>query len=118
MTIVKTNKQKYRWLSHRIGVSRHRRLIFITGARQTGKTTLVKAQFRELRYVNLDIVEEREALDELRTRAWGSVVGPSVLDEAQKLPSVFDKVKWAFNEGEIDFSIKPTPKRCGRLRIP
>lgn len=98
-------KHKYRWLNHRLAYSQNPRLIVITGARQTGKTTLVRARYPDLRYVNLDIVEEREALANLRTRSWGETVGPAVLDEAQKLPSLFDKVKWAFDEGEIDFSV-------------
>jgi len=32
-------------------------------------------------------------------------VGPAVLDEAQKEPSVFDKVKLAFDAGDIDFTV-------------
>ncbi len=102
---MKTNKHKYRWLNHRLKTSDSRRIIVITGARQTGKTTLVKARYPDLRYLNLDIIEERDVLATLRTRAWGATVGQAVLDEAQKLPSVFDKVKWAFDEKEIDFSV-------------
>lgn len=102
---MKTTNHKYRWLNHRLTSSENPRLIVITGARQTGKTTLVKARYPHLRYVNLDIIEEREMLANLRTRSWASVLGPAVLDEAQKLPSVFDKVKWAFDEKEIDFSV-------------
>jgi len=102
---MRTKHHKYRWLNHRLTPFENPRLIVITGARQTGKTTLVKARYPHLRYVNLDIIEERETLANLRTRSWASVVGPAVLDEAQKLPSVFDKVKWAFDEEEIDFSV-------------
>ena len=67
--------------------------IGLTGARQTGKTTLAKTCYRGLRYLNLDNIEEHGILRELRTAAWGRTVGPAVLDEAQKEPLVFDKVK-------------------------
>jgi predicted AAA+ superfamily ATPase len=42
---------------------------------------------------------------ELRTAAWGRTVGAALLDEAQKEPSVFEKVKWAFDAGEISFTV-------------
>ena len=105
MAIMKTNEQKYRWLSNRLLNVGAPRLIVITGARQTGKTTLVKDYYPDLQYFNLDIIEEREALSGLRTRAWASTVGNAIIDEAQKAPQVFEKVKWAFDEKKIKFSV-------------
>lgn len=102
---MRTKKKKFRWLNRRLADTDARTLIVITGARQTGKTTLVRLRFPALPYYNLDAIEERESLAALRTRAWAGTVGPAVLDEAQKEPSVFEKVKWAFDEGEIDFSV-------------
>ena len=55
----------------------------------------------DLRYLNLDAPEQREALRELRADTWAASVGEAVLDEAQKEPSLFDKVKYAFDAGEI-----------------
>lgn len=77
----------------------------VTGARQTGKTTLARLLYPELRYISLDEVEARLALRELPTRAWSAAVGPAILDEAQKEPSLFEKLKFAFDQGEIDFSV-------------
>ena len=77
----------------------------LTGARQTGKTTLARRMYPHLRYVNLDAIEEREATRGLRSRSWGGVVGPAVIDEAQKEPGVFDKVKLAYDERQISFSV-------------
>jgi hypothetical protein len=37
--------------------------------------------------------------------SWGREPGASILDEAQKEPVVFDKVKFGFDEGEIDFTV-------------
>lgn len=37
-------------------------LVLITGARQTGKTTIAKEVYSELTYFNLDIAEYREMI--------------------------------------------------------
>ncbi|MDI6809011.1 MAG: ATP-binding protein [Candidatus Eisenbacteria bacterium] len=77
----------------------------LTGARQTGKTTLAKAKYPELRYVNLDAPENREMLRKISTPAWAASVGNAVLDEAQKEPVVFEKVKYAYDDKGISFSL-------------
>lgn len=77
----------------------------ISGARQTGKTTLARDLYPDLRYVNLDAIEERETVRGLRTALWGKTIGPAVIDEAQKEPGVFDKVKYAYDEGSLRFSV-------------
>jgi len=96
---------RFRWLSERIPAADQRRIVVVTGARQTGKTTLARAVYPDLRYVNLDDVEAREALRATRTTAWARTVGHAVLDEAQKEPAVFEKVKYAFDEGSVDFTV-------------
>lgn len=94
-----------RFLTTRLPTPDTRRLVMITGARQTGKTTLAESTFAGLRYISLDEAEARAALRELPTRSWGSTVGQAVLDEAQKEPAIFEKLKFAFDRGEIDFSV-------------
>lgn len=81
------------------------RVVVVTGARQTGKTTLAKRVFGDLAYINLDAPENRDRLRELSSAAWGEVVGNATIDEAQKEPSVFEKVKYAFDEGGITFTV-------------
>lgn len=102
---MKSNLQRFRWLSTRLPRSDTRRLVVLTGARQTGKTTLARQLYADLRYVNLDAIEEREALRAIRTSAWARTVGAAVLDEAQKEPTVFDKVKYAYDEGTLGFTV-------------
>jgi len=102
---MRTNEQRFRWLATRLPSGRKRRVVILTGARQTGKTTLAKHLYPDLRYVNLDAIEEREAVRAIRTANWTRAVGPAVIDEAQKEPTVFDKVKLAFDEGAIAFSV-------------
>jgi len=78
----------------------------LTGARQVGKTTLARALYgSELRYLNLDSPGERERLKAVPAEAWGKVVGPAVLDEVQKAPGLLDKIKWAYDEGNLAFSV-------------
>ncbi len=98
------NSKRFRWLSDRLPGSELRRIAVITGARQTGKTTLARTAYSGLRYVNLDDVEARSALRSTRATAWAKTVGRAILDEAQKEPAVFEKVKYAFDAGDIDFS--------------
>lgn len=82
-----------------------RRLVVLTGARQTGKTTMAKAKYPTLGYINLDAPENRALLRNIHSASWGRSVGDAVLDEAQKEPEVFDKIKYAFDAGDITFSI-------------
>jgi len=95
------NLQRFRFLRPILQRLGRDRLLIITGARQTGKTTLARATFPELRYVNLDAVEAREVVRGVRTDAWAATIGPAILDEAQKEPEVFDKVKFAFDAGQL-----------------
>ncbi|MBI4690355.1 MAG: ATP-binding protein [Nitrospirae bacterium] len=97
--------QKYRFLSSFLPASSKRRLVVLTGARQTGKTTLARAKYPELRYINLDAPENREMLRKISTPMWGKTVGNAVLDEAQKEPVVFEKIKYAYDEKGISFSL-------------
>ena len=104
MTTMRTKRQLFRWLSTRLPSSSTRRVVVVTGARQTGKTTLARLTYPDLHYVNLDSVEDREALRGVQTASWARTVGRAVLDEAQKEPSVFEKIKWAFDAKEVDFT--------------
>jgi predicted AAA+ superfamily ATPase len=96
---------KYRYLSRQLPNLPTRRVVVLTGARQTGKTTLSKAIYPSLRYINLDAPENRDTLRQLSTLAWSDTVGNAVIDEAQKEPVVFEKVKYAFDEKGVDFTV-------------
>lgn len=103
--MTRSSLHKFRWMSRRLPKSSVRRLIVMTGARQTGKTTLARQAYSELRYVNFDAPENREFVRALRAMSWGKTLGAAVLDEAQKESTVFDKVKYSFDEGDIDFTV-------------
>ncbi len=98
------DKQRFRWLGARLPEPGGRRIVVLTGARQTGKTTLAKGKWPHLAYLNLDDLEERARLREVSAPGWGRTIGPAILDEAQKEPSLFEKVKFAYDGRDLDFS--------------
>jgi len=99
------NIQLFRFLAKRLPASSRKRLILLTGARQTGKTTLVKAIYPDLHYVNLDVPENREAVRSIASASWARDVGTAVIDEAQKELVVFEKIKYAYDDGALSFSV-------------
>ncbi len=44
-------------------------------------------------------------LEKVPTEAWDKVVGEAVFDEIQKVPSPFEKIKWAYEKRKINFSV-------------
>jgi len=96
--------------------------IFLFGARQTGKSTLVKKKFPEARYYDLlksDVYERlfrspwlfREELD---------MCSPNelvIVDEIQKIPPLLDEVHWLIHNRHLRFLLCGSSarklKRCG-----
>ncbi len=97
--------QKYRFLQSVLPDPGQQQLVLLTGARQTGKTTLVKRLYPQLRYINLDAPENRELLRNVPTAVWSRDIGNAVIDEAQKEPSVFEKTKYAWDDGNLSFCV-------------
>lgn len=83
LTIMSPNIHKYRYTSRRLQPSSARSIVVLTGARQTGKTTLCKAAYPSLRYINLDAAENRDTLRQLSTLAWADRVGCCYRAKAQ-----------------------------------
>lgn len=79
-------------------------IVLLTGARQTGKTTLLRSVYPELSYYNLDSVEYREQLNRISSFAWARDVGDAVIDEIQKEPELMNKIKFAYDEGDLNFT--------------
>lgn len=95
----------FRFLKQILPEASKKRIVVLTGARQTGKTTLVRNIYPDLAYINLDAPENREILSRVSSALWSESVGNALIDEAQKLPDIFEKVKFAFDEGDIHFSL-------------
>lgn len=94
-----------RYLSRILPSSKHSRLVLVTGARQTGKTTLIQDSYPRLPYFNLDAPENRETIQAVSSFSWGKDIGNAVFDEAQKAPAIFEKVKFAFDGKAVSFSV-------------
>ena len=73
------------------------RLLAITGARQTGKSTLARASFPDHAVIDLDSPHERARWERLEPEAWISRYPRAILDEAQKLPAIFETVKACYD---------------------
>ena len=76
-------------------------VIFLTGPRQSGKTTLARMTFPSFRYVSLEDLQRREeATDDprgfLRRVALGTGV---ILDEVQRTPDLFSYLQGLVDEG-------------------
>lgn len=78
---------------------RQDRILAVTGARQSGKTTLCERQLPENvqqahAYINFDDPEERLRFQRSPLAVLESLDAPLViLDEVQKIPSLFDPLK-------------------------
>jgi predicted AAA+ superfamily ATPase len=105
LPIMWENIQVNRMLVSQLPDTSNRTLLILTGARQTGKTTLVRAHYNGLAYYNLDAIEFREQLSSISSFRWSNDVGEAVIDEIQKEPALFDKIKYAFDEKGISFSV-------------
>ena len=95
----------HRYLCQGLPLESSRRLVLLTGARQTGKTTLIQDTYRGLPYFDLDAPENRETIQAVSSFSWGRDIGNAIFDEAQKEPAIFEKIKFAFDARAISFSV-------------
>jgi predicted AAA+ superfamily ATPase len=90
--------------------------IFLWGARQTGKSTLLKMQFPGQRTIDLLKSDEferynrRPALlrEELSLLAEGELV---IIDEIQKIPALLDEVHWLMSNRNLRFIMSGSSAR-------
>lgn len=66
----------------------------LTGARQVGKSTLLQNEFPEFGYLTFDDFDVREQARLDPQSLWGNT-DRLIIDEAQKLPGIFDAIKLA-----------------------
>lgn len=77
-------------------------VVAITGPRQSGKTTLAKTAFPQKRYVSLDDKNMREIASSNPGDFLKAFPEGAVIDEAQKVPDIFDAVKLVVDSGEYE----------------
>ncbi|WP_419950307.1 ATP-binding protein [Candidatus Palauibacter sp.] len=67
--------------------------VTVTGPRQSGKTTLCRATFPDLAYVDLDAPDERDFATSDPRRFLGRFGGGAILDEVQRVPELLSYLK-------------------------
>jgi len=79
----------------RRAAAKHGRIVVLTGARQTGKTTLVQHAFPDYEYISLEDPALRPEWSRLAAADWIRRHPRAVLDEVQKVPSLVETLKAA-----------------------
>jgi len=74
------------------------RIIVLTGARQTGKTTLAKMSFQGMRYIAVDDPVLTGQYSTLTAEQWNHSFPVAILDEIQKAPSLIETIKVVHDE--------------------
>lgn len=78
--------------------SRFGRVIVVTGARQTGKTTLVKEVFPNYPYISIEDPVTVEQYKSLSAAQWNSTYPNAILDEIQKEPQLVESIKAVYDQ--------------------
>ena len=92
------------YLRHLLGLDVARCLL-LTGARQTGKTTLLRREFPSFAYYSLDEPLEREAILRRPSRWWLAQGSRFIFDEVQKAPDFFGTIKAMIDNGPPELRI-------------
>jgi len=78
--------------------SRFGRIIVVTGARQTGKTTLVTHIFPDYPYISIEDPVTVEQYKSLTAAQWNSNYPKAILDEVQKEPQLIESIKSVYDQ--------------------
>ena len=76
------------------------RILVLTGARQTGKTTLMKKAFPACNYISLEDPVLRPEYTSLSAQEWYARFPEAILDEIQKTPVSIESIKSVFDQFE------------------
>jgi len=78
--------------------SRFGRIIVITGARQTGKTTLIRELFPNYPYLSIEDPVTVEQYKLLTAAQWEETYPNAILDEVQKEPQLIESIKSVYDQ--------------------
>ncbi len=84
----------------RKSTSKFGRILVLTGARQTGKTTLVKKLFPDFTYISVEDPVMRSTYAHLTAQQWNSLYPKAILDEVQKEPQLIESIKSTYDQWE------------------
>jgi len=80
--------------------ARFGRIVVITGARQTGKTTLAKKAFPNHVYISIEDPVLAEEYKQLTAAQWADSYPMAILDEVQKEPRIIESIKAVYDQFE------------------
>lgn len=76
------------------------RIVVLTGARQTGKTTLARKIFGNYTYLSIEDPVASQPLATLTAGQWKNLYPQAILDEVQKQPQLVESVKAVYDQWE------------------
>jgi predicted AAA+ superfamily ATPase len=74
------------------------RIIVLTGARQTGKTTIAQHSFNGYHYISVDDVVKIQNFVKLTAEQWAQNYSQAILDEIQCEPKLFHSIKATYDQ--------------------
>ncbi len=74
------------------------RIMVFTGARQVGKTTLVRNVLKEYQYLSIEDPVMRQSYLQLSATQWRAMYPKAALDEVQKAPDLIESIKSAYDQ--------------------
>ncbi|MDR2801680.1 MAG: AAA family ATPase, partial [Prevotellaceae bacterium] len=74
------------------------RIIVLTGARQTGKSTLSKKCFDNYVYLSIEDPVQRQSYARLTAGQWRDLFPLAILDEIQKEPVLVESIKSVYDQ--------------------
>ncbi len=78
--------------------SKFGRILVLTGARQTGKTTLVRRFFANYTYISIEDPVMRKTFADLTAQQWKTLYPNAILDEVQKEPQLIESIKSTYDQ--------------------
>lgn len=80
--------------------SKFGRIIVLTGARQTGKTTIVKQAFKDYPYINIEDPISAQEYKKMTANQWQANFPQAIIDEIQKEPQLIESIKAVYDQAE------------------
>jgi len=74
------------------------RIIVLTGARQTGKTTLAKKVFPDYEFISVEDPVLRGRYTQFSAQQWKNLYPRAILDEVQKEPVLIESIKSVYDQ--------------------
>ena len=84
-------------LVNRLQGKSNARILVFTGARQVGKTTLVKKMLPDYAYLNIEDPVQRKTYAALTAQQWQHLYPHAILDEVQKEPQLIESIKATYD---------------------